>query len=142
MKRELCCWLGLVLFTAAAAIGQAGPYHFLKEIPVGGEGGWDYFSVDSKAQRLYASHSTKAVVVDLSKDQVVGEIPDTPGIHGVAIAPELGRCFTSNGHEGKVGIVELGSLKTLMKVDAERNPDAILYVPEHKEVYAFNGRSS
>jgi DNA-binding beta-propeller fold protein YncE len=141
MKRHLCSSLGIIALTVAAASGAEGPYHFLKEIPVGGAGGWDYLSVDSKAQRLYVSHATKVVVIDLSKDQVVGEITNTPGIHGIAVAPELGRGFTSNGRENKVGIVDLKTLETIIKVDTGENPDAILYVPKHKEVYAFNGRS-
>src|ERR1035437_3373797 len=125
MKRHLCSSLGIVLLTVAAASGRAeGPYHFLKDIPVGGAGGWDYLSVDSKAQRLYVSHATKVVVIDLSKDQVVGEIPNTPGVHGLAVAPELGRGFSSNGRENKVGIVDLKTLETLSKVDTGENPDA------------------
>jgi YVTN family beta-propeller protein len=141
MKRHLCSSLGIVLFTVAAASGAEGPYHFLKEIPVGGAGGWDYLSVDSKAQRLYVCHATKVVVIDLSKDQVVGDVANTPGIHGLAVAPELGRGFTSNGRENKVGIVDLKTLETLSKVDTGENPDAILFEAKHKEVYAFNGRS-
>src|ERR1044072_8056445 len=78
------------------------PYHFLKEIPVGGEGGWDYLSVDSAGRRLYVSHGTKVVVLDLDKDQVAGEIADTPGVHGFVVAPGLGRGFSSNGRENKV----------------------------------------
>ena len=88
--------LGLVLTPVCRA---GGPYHFIKEIPIGGEGGWDYLSVDPASHRLYVSHATKVVVVDTAKDEVVGEIADTPGIHGVAIAPELNRGFASNGRE-------------------------------------------
>jgi len=134
--------LGAVLLgLAAIAPARAeGPYRFLKEIPVGGEGGWDYLSVDSAAQRLYVSHATKVVVIDLARDRVVGEITNTPGIHGFAIAPELQRGFASNGRENKVSIVDLKTLQTIAKVDTGENPDAILYEPRHKEVYAFNGR--
>jgi DNA-binding beta-propeller fold protein YncE len=118
----------------------AADYHFLKEIPVGGEGGWDYLSVDSANRRLYVSHATKVVVIDLDKEEVAGEIADTPGIHGFAIAPELGLGFSSNGRENKASIVDLKTLKTLSKVATGENPDAILYEPEQKEVYTFNGR--
>jgi hypothetical protein len=117
-----------------------GPYHFLKEIAVGGEGGWDYLSVDEAARRLYVSHATKVVVIDLDKDEIVGEVTDTPGIHGFAPAPELQRGFSSNGREAKAGIVDLKTLKTLSKVDTGENPDAILYDPGQQEVYTFNGR--
>lgn len=117
-----------------------GPYHFLKEIPVGGEGGWDYLSVDEAARRLYVSHASKIVVIDLDKEQVVGEITDTPGVHGIALAPDLQRGFTSNGQESKSSIVDLTTLKTLFRVGTGDNPDAISYDSGQQEVYTFNGR--
>jgi hypothetical protein len=117
-----------------------GPYHLLKEIPVPGEGGWDYLSVDAGAHRLYVTHATKVVVIDLTKDQVVGEVTDTPGVRGFAIASRLHRGFSSNGKEAKVSIVDLETLKTISKVDTGENPDAILYEAGRNEVYAFNGR--
>jgi DNA-binding beta-propeller fold protein YncE len=117
-----------------------GPYHFIKEIPIGGEGGWDYLSIDEAGRRLYVSHASKVVVIDIDKDAIVGEIADTPGVHGFAIAPELGRGFSSNGRESKSSIVDLKTLKTLSKVDTGENPDAILYEPGQQEVYTFNGR--
>jgi DNA-binding beta-propeller fold protein YncE len=130
----------MLLTLAVASAGANEPYRFLKEIPVGGQGGWDYLSLDSVGQRLYVSHATKVVVIDLAKDQVIGEVTNTPGVHGFAIAPELGRGFSSNGRENKVSIVDLHTLQTLSKVDTGENPDAILYEPKRKEVYAFNGR--
>jgi DNA-binding beta-propeller fold protein YncE len=119
---------------------QEGPYKAAKEIAIGGEGGWDYLSVDAPAHRLYVSHATKVVVVDTQLNKVVGEIPDTPGVHGFAIAADLGRGFSSNGREAKVSIVDLKTLKLIQKVDTGENPDAILYEPSKKEVWAFNGR--
>ncbi len=116
------------------------PYSFIKEISIGGEGGWDYLTVDAAARRLYVSHATKVVVIDVDKNAVLGEIADTPGVHGIAIAPELGLGFTSNGRENKASIVDLKTLKTVSKVDTGENPDAILYVPGKQEVYTFNGR--
>jgi len=118
-----------------------GPYHFLKEIHIGGEGAGDYLSIDEAGRRLYVSHGTKVVVIDLETEQVAGEIADTPGVHGFAIAPELGRGFSSNGRENKVSVVDLKTLKTLSKIETGQNPDAILYEPSRKEVYAFNGRA-
>ena len=132
--------LAVVSMTAPLVCSAATSYRLLKEIPVGGEGGWDYLAVDQYARRLYVSHGTKAIVIDMEADKVVGEIPDTPGIHGFAIAPDLGRCFTSNGRENKVSIVDLKTLKTLSKVETGENPDAILFEPGNKEVYAFIGR--
>src|ERR1700744_1400627 len=120
----------LVLLGLATTVVHADePYYFIKEIPVGGDGGWDYLTVDSAAQRLYVSHATKVVVVDLSKDTVVGEITNTPGVHGIALAPKLNRAFVSNGKEAKVSIVDSQTLQTLSKVDTGANPDCILFVP-------------
>jgi len=130
-----------VLFSLTVAVCRAdGPYHLIKEIPVGGDGGWDYCSVDSAGQRLYVSHGTKVVVIDLAKDQVAGEITNTPGVHGIAIAPDLGLGVTSNGREDKAGIVDLKTLQTLSKVDTGKNPDGMLYEPGRKEAYLFNSR--
>jgi YVTN family beta-propeller protein len=115
-------------------------YHLLKTIPVGGDGGWDYLSVDESARRLYVSHATKVVVIDIEKNTVVGEITNTPGVHGLAPAPELGRGFVSCGREDKAAIVDLKTLQILSKVDTGKNPDGMLYDPAQKEVYMFNGR--
>jgi DNA-binding beta-propeller fold protein YncE len=130
-----------VLFSLTVAVCRAdGPYHFIKEIPVSGEGGWDYCSVDSAGQRLYVSHGNEVVVIDLARDQVVGVITNTPGVHGLAPAPELGRGFVSCGRENKAAIVDLKTLQILSKVDTGKNPDGMLYVPGWGEVYLFNGR--
>jgi YVTN family beta-propeller protein len=131
-----------VLFSlVAAAVCRAdGPYHLLKEIPVGGEGGWDALIVDSASQRLYVSHATKVVVIDLSKDTVVGEITNTPGVHDIAVAPKMDRAFVSNGRSNNVSIVDLKTLQTISRVDTGKNPDAILFEPGQNEIYAFNGR--
>jgi YVTN family beta-propeller protein len=135
--------LGLLGTGLVPALAADGPYHFIKEIPVGGDGGWDYLSVDSAAHRLYLSHGNVVVAVDTATDTVVGQIDGTTGVHGLAVAPSLGRGFTSNGRENKVSIVDLATLKTLSKVDTTgQNPDWILYEPGHNEVYTFNGRSN
>src|SRR6185437_9661795 len=128
------------LFAVPALRAQAGAYKFAREIPIGGEGGWDYASVDPAAHRLYVSHATKVVVIDTQTNKVAGEIPDTPGVHGFAIAADLGRGFSSNGRENKASIVDLKTLKLIQKVDTGENPDAILYEPGRKEVYTMNGR--
>jgi len=118
------------------------PYHFLKEIPVSGEGGWDYLSVDAAARRLYVTHASAVVVVDLDADAVVATITNTPGVHGFALAPELQRGFASNGKEATVSMVDLKTLQTLAKVPTGENPDAILYEPGRREVYSFNGKGN
>jgi hypothetical protein len=134
--------LGLFATTPNPAHAAEGQYHFLKEIPVGGEGSWDYLSVDEAGRRLYVSHATKVVVIDLDKETVAGEITDTPGVHGLAPAPDLGRGFVSNGRENKASIVDLKTLQTLSKVETGQNPDGMLYEPSRQEAYMFNGRSA
>jgi DNA-binding beta-propeller fold protein YncE len=131
---------GIVCLLCVPSSRADGPYRFLKEIPVGGEGGWDYLSVDEAARRLYVTHASKVVVIDLDKEQVVGEVTNTPGVHGFAIAPDLQRGFSSNGQESKSSVVDVKTLQTLFKVDTGNNPDAILYDPGQQEVYTFNGR--
>src|SRR5450631_2064560 len=128
------------LFIGSSPLCRAEPsYHLLKEIPIGGEGGWDYLSVDPASHRLYVSHATKVVVIDTVKDEIIGEIADTPGIHGFVSAPELGRGFSSNGRENKASIVELKPLQTIEKVPTGENPDAIFYESGRREVYTFDG---
>src|SRR2546423_5967583 len=113
-------------------------YKFLNEIPIGGEGGWDYVNVDAAARRLYLSHATKVVVVDLTRNAVSGEIGDTPGVHGFIVVPELERGFASNGKESKASIVDLKTLRTISKVETGANPDALVYELVRGEVYFFN----
>src|SRR6266704_1359179 len=129
--------LGLIAFWCSAVVAQE-PYKFLNEIPIGGEGGWDIVTIDSAASRLYLSHATKIVVVDLNKNAVVGEITDTPGVHAFMPVPELQRGFSSNGKESKSSVVDLTTLKTLSKLDTGQNPDAIAYELQRGEVYIFN----
>jgi DNA-binding beta-propeller fold protein YncE len=133
--------IGIFTGVSAPVCRADGTYHFLKEIPVSGGGGWDCLSIDEAARRLYVSHATKVVVIDIDKNTVVGEIADTPGVHGLAVVPLLQRGFTSNGKENKASIVDLMTLKTLSKVDTGENPDIIMYEPGQEEVYAFNGKS-
>jgi YVTN family beta-propeller protein len=132
-----CAW-ALLCGTVAAA----DAYKFLNEIPIGGEGGWDILTVDSAAHRLYLSHATKVVVVDLTKNAVAGEITDTPGVHGFVVAPELQRGFSSNGKEARASVVDLKTLKTTSKVDTGEGPDAMVYDASRGEVYVFNSKGS
>src|SRR4051794_2002668 len=129
--------LALVLPIAAASTG----YHILNEIKIGGDGGWDYLTVDAAARRLYVSHATHVVVIDLDKNTVVGDIPDTPGVHGIAIAADLNKGFISNGRGNNVTIFDLKTLKATGTVATEMNPDAIRYDAKTARVFAFNGRS-
>jgi YVTN family beta-propeller protein len=120
------------------------PYKFLQEIAIGGEGGWDIATVDAAARRLYLSHASKVVVVDLEKNAIVGEIADTPGVHAFVAVPEVQRGFSSNGKESKCSVVDLKTFHTIAKVDTGENPDAVIFEPKRGEVYVFNhtGRSA
>src|SRR6202040_1423629 len=126
---------------AAGAVAAASGYKVSGKIPVAGEGGWDYLVVDADSRRLYLSHSTHVVVYDVDSHAVVGDIPDTQGVHGIALAPELARGFVSSGRANSVTIFDLKTLKTMATVPAGTNPDAILYDGVSKHVFAFNGRS-
>ncbi len=127
-----------MLLAAAGLLFAADEYQLIKQIPIGGAGGWDYLSIDAKGRRLYVTHASKIVVVDPDNGSVIGEIADTPGVHGFAVGPQFG--YSSNGKENKVSVVDLKTLKTHSKIEAGENPDAILYEPRRDEVYAFNGK--
>jgi Domain of unknown function (DUF5074) len=130
------------LSLAAVALAATGPgYHVITTYKLGGEGGWDYLITDADARRTYISRGTHVVVIDADTGKSVGDIADTPGVHGIALAPELGRGFTSNGREGTVSIFDIKTLATNSKVKVGENPDAILYDPASKRVFTFNGRS-
>jgi DNA-binding beta-propeller fold protein YncE len=142
-RKSRCRWSCLAtLLTAAVAVAAAGPgYKVIKTYKLGGEGGWDYLIADSAARHLYISRSTHVIVLDLDSGKTVGDIADTPGVHGIALAPDLGRGFTSNGREGTVSIFDLKTLATSGRVKVGDNPDAILYDPSSKRVFTFNGKS-
>jgi DNA-binding beta-propeller fold protein YncE len=132
-----------IFAAASVTLAQAPGYHVIHRINVGGEGGWDYITVDATSNRLFLSRGTHAMVIDLGRDSVIGDIPNTAGIHGVALAPELNRGFTSNGRDSSVTIFDYKTLApiTVVKIHA-RNPDAILYDPATKRVFTFNGGTS
>ena len=124
-----------LLCLAVPPLDEPAPVH---KIAVGGEGGWDYLSVDEGARRLYVSRGDRVVVVDLESEKVVGTLPDTNGVHGVALAPELGKGFTSNGRDSSVTVFDLKTLKPTGTVKASGTPDAILYDPASGRVFTFN----
>jgi DNA-binding beta-propeller fold protein YncE len=139
----------LVIFTILNGAGwceaaQPVPaYHVIKSIPVPGDGGWDALTIDTWARRLYISHSTQVDILDIDQDKLAGQIPDTPGVHQIALAPDLGRGFASNGKDGTVTIFDLKTGKALdrVKVGGE-NPDAILYDTASRRVFVFNSKSA
>lgn len=116
-------------------------YHLKNKYALGGEGFWDYLEIDPATHRVFISRGTHVVVVDPSDGEVVGDIPDTEGVHGIALAPEFGRGFTSNGRSASVTIFDLKTLKTIGTAQTEQGPDAIIYDPGSKRVFTMNGRA-
>lgn len=142
MKRIISAMSMAFLFSASAAAAPgASGYKVVKKFEVGGEGGWDYFIYDPAGKRLFISRGTHVMVVDAATGKATADIPDTPGVHGIALAPDLGRGFVSNGRENTVSIFDLNTLKVSSKVKTGENPDCILYDPVSKRAFAFNGRS-
>jgi YVTN family beta-propeller protein len=142
MKRNfalLAAILGVVT-TAALAAPQSG-YHIVKKVKVPGTGGWDYVTVDEAGRRVYVAHATQVEVLDADTAELVGTIPNIPGVHGVAIASEFGRGFISAGKSDSVVIFDVKTLKTLGEVKVGKKPDAIIYDPATKHVFAMNGES-
>lgn len=140
MKSRWLVFIMSISLTAAALAAGSG-YHVVTTYKVGGDGGWDYLTADAAARRVYISRGTHVMVLDADSGKSVGDIAHTPGVHGIALAPELGRGFTSNGREGTVSIFDIKTLATSGKVKVGDNPDAILYDPATKRVFTFNGRS-
>jgi DNA-binding beta-propeller fold protein YncE len=141
MKKSLLVFC--LILCSLAVVQAAGPgYHVIKKLQLGGEGGWDYLTVDDAARRLYISRSTHVMVVDLETGKQVGDIPNTQGVHGIAIVPELGRGFTSNGRTNNVTIFDLKTLKELGTVPTGANPDSIRYDSASKRVFALNARGN
>jgi YVTN family beta-propeller protein len=131
-------WLACAVVLAVAA----DSYQVTKRIPVPGEGSWDYLTIDEGARRLYVSHGTQVEVLDIDTGSVVGKIANTPGVHGIAIAPELGRGFVSNGQSSTVTVFDLKTLQEIAQVPAGKKPDAIIYDPATSRVLAFNRGSN
>ncbi len=139
--------LTVAIIFAAVAFSRAGVpapgpsgYHLIKTVSVPGDEGWDYLLVDSDARRVYISHASHTVVMNADTYGIEGDIPDTQGVHGIALAPDLGRGFTSNGRANTVTIFDLKSLKSIGTAKTDANPDAIIYDPATKRVFTFNGR--
>ncbi len=134
----------LALAAAPAGAAPAAPptYHLLQKVTLGGDGGWDYLSVDPNARRIYISRGSHVMVVDADTYKVVGNIPNTNGVHGIAIASDLSKGFISDGRDNTVTIFDTKTLKTLGTVAVGTGPDCIVYEPKTQRVFTFNGRSS
>jgi DNA-binding beta-propeller fold protein YncE len=133
----LCCMT--ILFAAAAF--AAVNYQLLKKVAVPGTGGWDYVTVDDANRRVYISHATQVDVLDADSFALVGTIPNTPGVHGVAIAPEAGRGYISTGKSDSAIAFDLKTMKVLGESKVGKKPDAIIYEPLTKRIYVMNGDS-
>src|ERR1051326_2418559 len=134
----------LIAFVIAGVLATSAPakYEVKQKYVLGGDGGWDYLTFDPAGKRLFISRGTHVMVVDPYKGSVVGDIPDTAGVHGIALAQDLGKGFTSNGRENAITVFDLKSLKETAKIKIEgENPDAILYDSASQRVFTFNGRS-
>jgi YVTN family beta-propeller protein len=146
MKKLALCialvGLALLLQNVAPTAAKAPGYHITKKTVLGGDGGWDYLTVDAKGRRIYISRGTHVMVVDADTGALVGDIPNTTGVHGIAIASDLDKGFTSNGRDNSVTIFDLKTLKEIGRVPVGKNPDAIIYDPASKRVFTFNGGSS
>jgi DNA-binding beta-propeller fold protein YncE len=129
----------LVAFSFAALLVQGGTnYKLVGRYPVPGVGGFDYVMLDNPTRRLYVSHATQVDVVDADTGKVVGTIPDTPGVHGVAIASAFKHGFTSNGRENKVSMFDPATLQLIKKIDVGKGPDGIYYDERTKRVFTNN----
>ncbi|MGA9526499.1 MAG: YncE family protein [Terriglobales bacterium] len=142
MRKAFCISFIVLTLAVAAASAPGGDYRVVKTWRLGGDGGWDYLTIDSEGHRLFIARATRVMVVDTTSGKQIGEIPDTPGVHGIALAHDLGRGFTSNGREDSVSVFNLKTLAVEKKIKVGSGPDAILYDPYSKRVFTFNGKGS
>ena len=129
------------LAITALALASEG-FKVLSSIKIGGTGGWDYVAVDANANRVYASHGTLVEVVDTKAAKVVGQITQLHGVHGIAVAPEFGKGFITNGQSNSVTIFDLKTLAKVGEPQTGQNPDSVCFEPKTKRIFTFNGRSS
>ncbi len=135
----VCLWATASIMTCA--FGHPN-YHVIKKITLGGNGMWDYVNLDSAQRWLFISRSTHMIVMNVDTDKVIGDIPDTPGVHGIALAEDLGKGFISDGGDNTVTVIDLKTLMTIGKIQVGDRPDSILYDPFSHRVFTFNGGSS
>ena len=132
----------ILLLLAIAAFAAAPAYKVVNKIKIGGGVRWDYAFLDSANHRLYISHGTQTEVLDTATDKLVGTIQGTNGVHGIAVANDLGKGYTSDGADNDVTVFDLKTLAVQTKVKTGQNPDAIIYEPVTHRVFTFNGRSN
>jgi YVTN family beta-propeller protein len=142
MNKPILLTACIAALLASTADAGAASYRVADRFPVGGDGKWDYPSLDSATQRLYLSRGTHVVIVDTQTGHIAGYIADTPGVHGIALAPELGRGYISLGKSDQVKVFDLKTLDVVATVKVGTKPDAIVYEPQTRQVFVFNGHSS
>jgi len=142
MKRNPAMLAAILVLTAVAALAAPpSGYHVIKKVAIPGTGSWDYVTVDEAGRRVYIAHATQVEVLDADTAELLGTIPNTPGVHGVAIVPEFGRGFITAGKSDSVIIFDLKTLKPLGEIKVGKKPDAIIYDPATKHIFAMNGDS-
>ena len=149
-KKIICVTFAFFLFSllapahvpAAPQSSGGSGYHLIKKVKLGGAGGWDYLEVDPATHRLFISRATHVIVVDPDQGKIIGDIPDTQGVHGIAFADEFNKGFTTNGHASNSTIFDLASLKLLGNATTDKDPDGLIYDPFSKRAFSFNGDSS
>jgi DNA-binding beta-propeller fold protein YncE len=148
MSKKFVCFIFTLLLlsllapahvrTAPQSSGGSG-YHLIKKVKLGGAGGWDYLEVDPATHRLFITRATHVIVVDPDQGKIIGDIPDTHGVHGIAFADEFHKGFTTNGRASNSTIFDLASLKVLDSAPTDKDPDGVIYDPFSKRVFSFNG---
>lgn len=130
-------FLAIALTIGSIAVAE-NPYHIITKYPVAGEGGWDYVTLDAAARRIYLSHATQVDVIDADSGKAIGIIADTPGVHGIALAPKSKHGFTSNGRENKVSVFNPSTLALIKKIDVGKGPDGIYFDAASNRVFTCN----
>lgn len=144
MKKQMCVFIVTLLVAVNFSVAQSssGEYRVKKNIAVAGNGGWDYLTVDKPTQRLFVSHGTCVDVLDLKTEKIIGQIPNTTGVHGIAVVPALNKGFITAGRLDSVVVFDLKTLKVVDKVLTGKNPDAILYDEFSGRIFTFDGRGN
>jgi len=140
--KKLMVISAIVFVAMTVSYAASGGYHLIEKIDVGGQGGWDLLTVDDAGRRVFISHETQVEVIDLQSKKAIATIPNTPGVHGIALAPEEGRGFVTNGRASTVTIFDLKTLAAIAQAPTGTKPDAIVYDPSTHRVFALNGGSN
>jgi len=129
------------IVSRASAKAELGKFHETTRFKLGGEGGWDYLTVDPDAQRLYVARSNRIMVIDVDSGKLLGEVPNLDGAHGIDIVKELGVGFATSGKSGEVISFGLNDFKIVKRTKSGENPDALVYDSPSKKILVFNGKT-